>query len=185
MGEQKYQSSLISSMLQKASLNESSASIAPYVLKNDDDALVAIRNIHSAKFLLLLAPAVKSDVNMDPFEPLGRGIERHHSRIRHVPYVPSVGLTRTHQHFLASPDTAAVVVVVVGGGSQVEQEKFAKKAWERANESTPMVLLLVKPSNWSGSTCGFKTVIRCGSYTPEALREAADLIFGSWASRSQ
>lgn len=107
-------------MLQKASL-EAGGDTAPYVLKNDDDALAAIRVIHPAKVVLLLAPAVRSSTNMDPFEPLGRGIEKHHSRIQHVPYVPAAGLTGTHQRFLEQPDTAAVVVVVVGGESEVEQ----------------------------------------------------------------
>ncbi|KAF2432214.1 hypothetical protein EJ08DRAFT_138799 [Tothia fuscella] len=183
MGEKKYQASLISSMMQKTSLNasplpSSPSSQQPYILQNDDDALAAIRNIHPAKFILLLAPAVKSNTNMDPFEPLGRGIEKHHSRIRHVPYVSSSGLTKTHQHFLATPDTAAVVVVVVGSGNVDEQESFARKAWEGTHDSLPMVLVSISKGE-GGSTYGFKTVVRCASYRPDDLREAADLIFGS------
>ncbi|GME60926.1 uncharacterized protein LTHEOB_7153 [Neofusicoccum parvum] len=57
-----------------------------------------------------------ADAPMDPFEPLGRALSRHHARVRHVPYVPGVGMTRTHQTFLEH--AAAVVLVVVCSGDR-------------------------------------------------------------------
>src|SRR4051812_22451231 len=55
--------------------------------------------------LLLLTPGVAPSLPsarsglpglpMDPFEPLGRALARHHPKIRHVPYLPRNGITGT------------------------------------------------------------------------------------------
>lgn len=101
----------------------------------DAQTLSAIRSLPRSSNLVLFAPVVPpepepvpaegavqeppgkhgssradADAPMDPFEPLGRALSRHHSRVRHVPYVPSVGMTTTHQTFL---EHAAAVVLVV------------------------------------------------------------------------
>ncbi|EKG11190.1 hypothetical protein MPH_11661 [Macrophomina phaseolina MS6] len=58
-----------------------------------------------------------ADAPMDPFEPFGRALSRHHSRVRHVPYVPAVGMTTTHHTFLKHAAAAVVVVVVCNSNS--------------------------------------------------------------------
>lgn len=110
----------------------------PFFLRRDAQTLAAIRSLPRTANLVLFAPVAPpedleeplspaeggavqdlrlgksradADAPMDPFEPLGRALSRHHSRIRHVPYVPSVGMTGTHQAFLEH--AAAVVLVVV------------------------------------------------------------------------
>ncbi|KAF2454484.1 hypothetical protein BDY21DRAFT_366248 [Lineolata rhizophorae] len=55
---------------------------------------------------------VDDEPPMDPFEPLGRALSRHHRRVRHVPFVPRVGLTATHGPFVALAGAVIVVVVV-------------------------------------------------------------------------
>lgn len=54
------------------------------------------------------APAAKS-TQSDPFETLGRTIATHHPRLRHVPFVAPVGLTKTHAVFLSHADAVLVI----------------------------------------------------------------------------
>ncbi|KAK4550482.1 hypothetical protein LTR36_000061 [Oleoguttula mirabilis] len=93
--------------------------------------LAGLRNLSGTSVLLLLTPvmvpsgffnydkrvAKPSEVSKahlektdtDPFEHLGRALGKHHQRIRHVPYVPSVGFTETHEAFLAKADGIIIV----------------------------------------------------------------------------
>lgn len=61
-------------------------------------------------------PPPSSKLATDPFESLGKAFAKHHHRIRHVPYVPAVGFTDTHEAFLAQAD--AVILVSCGGSEQ-------------------------------------------------------------------
>ncbi|KAK5109251.1 hypothetical protein LTR62_007233 [Meristemomyces frigidus] len=45
----------------------------------------------------------------DPFEALGLALSKQHPRIRHVPYLPTVGFTPTHAAFLRDADAVIVV----------------------------------------------------------------------------
>ncbi|KAL1648756.1 hypothetical protein SLS58_001935 [Diplodia intermedia] len=107
----------------------------PKFLRRDARTLPAIRSLPSSGNLVLFTPVVppepdptpsfgdeggavhpppyskNADAPVDPFEPLGRAMSRHHSRVRHVPYVPSVGMTATHRTFLQH--ASAIVMVVV------------------------------------------------------------------------
>ncbi|RMY72604.1 hypothetical protein D0862_14431 [Hortaea werneckii] len=64
-----------------------------------------------------------SKIATDPFESLGKAFAKYHRRIRHVPYVPAVGFTDTHEAFLAQAD--AVILVSCGGGSSSEEQHSA------------------------------------------------------------
>jgi len=170
-------------MYHKAKLAEpSSTPSAPILLKSTDDAITAIRKLHPANAVLLLSPYLRTSRNIDPFEALGRCIERHHPRIRHVPYMPNAGLTATHQKFLGATDSAAVVVVIItGGGSSGEESEmaeFARSAWAMAADCCPMILVLVDGNGGAGRSCGFGTVVGCANYKANTMREVADLIFG-------
>ncbi|OJD31535.1 uncharacterized protein BKCO1_4700037 [Diplodia corticola] len=117
----------------------------PRFLCRDPHTLAAIRSLPRSGNLVLFSPAVppepepqpsfgddggavqspphtsksgraSGDAPMDPFEPLGRALSRHHSRVRHVPYVPSVGMTGTHRTFLEH--ASAIVLVVVCNAEQ-------------------------------------------------------------------
>ncbi|KAL0258693.1 hypothetical protein SLS55_006194 [Diplodia seriata] len=107
----------------------------PKFLRRDARTLPAIRSLPSSGNLVLFTPVVppepdptpssgdeggavqpppyskNADAPVDPFEPLGRAMSRHHSHVRHVPYVPSVGMTATHRTFLQH--ASAIVMVVV------------------------------------------------------------------------
>lgn len=48
-------------------------------------------------------------IDTDPFEHLGRALSKHHPRIRHVPYVLSVGLTDIHEAFMMQAGGIVVV----------------------------------------------------------------------------
>jgi hypothetical protein len=173
-------SALLTAMLQKAAITESiTTPAAPTILKIVDDALSAFGKVHPEKSILLLSPYLKRAQNIDPFETLGRGMERYHARIRHVPYVPRAGLTGIHQKFLESADTAAVVVVVAGGAEEVEMEEFARGAWTIAAEFCPMILVFVDRDSGTTRSCGFGTVIGCAGLRTQTLWEASDLIFSA------
>ncbi|KAF2083886.1 hypothetical protein K490DRAFT_69368 [Saccharata proteae CBS 121410] len=91
---------------------------------------------------------------MDPFEHLGRALAKHHSRVRHVPYVPSIGMTKTHLAFLHH--AAAIVVVSVSAANQIQnpnpnphprkESGFARavlRAVQRPDRDTPTLLVSV------------------------------------------
>ncbi|KAK5118642.1 hypothetical protein LTR85_008107 [Meristemomyces frigidus] len=93
--------------------------------------MAELRNLPASSVLLLLTPIMvpsgfsnydKRDtkppeiskaridkIDTDPFEHLGRALSKHYQRIRHVPYVPSVGFTETHEAFLMKADGIIIV----------------------------------------------------------------------------
>lgn len=118
---------------------------SPGFLRRDAQTLNAIRSLPRSANLVLFTPVVppepgpepelvssspnevkyskkaagraSADAPMDPFEPFGRALSRHHARVRHVPYVPSVGMTGTHKTFLQHA-SAIVLVVVCNRGEE-------------------------------------------------------------------
>lgn len=60
----------------------------------------------------------------DPFETLGRALSRHHRRVRHVPYLPAVGFTNTHEAFL---DQADAVIVVIAEPDTLQHHGLARQ----------------------------------------------------------
>ncbi|KAF2755168.1 hypothetical protein EJ05DRAFT_488701 [Pseudovirgaria hyperparasitica] len=68
--------------------------------------------------IVLFTPAVAPlyQPGRDPFEPLGRALSKHHSRIRHVPYVHEM----THEHLTRLREAHAVVVVVCDAGGSAK-----------------------------------------------------------------
>jgi hypothetical protein len=83
----------------------------------------------------------------DPFEMLGKVFSKRHRRIRHVPYVPSVGFTETHGVFLEQADALIVVSCEPDGNLDkgailAKQRAFVKEAAAALSEidsETPMV----------------------------------------------
>lgn len=81
-----------------------------------EDTLSALHSLSPEDSIVLFTPVVPhppdSDLqgqNVDPFEPLGRALSRYHARIRHVPYIPEIGLTKTLLLFFKN--ASAVIVV--------------------------------------------------------------------------
>ena len=141
--------------------------------------------------LILFTPVVPpppgGDAGMDPFEPLGHALSKHHERIRHVPYIPSTGITETHLAFLLC--AGAVVVVVcdhpnatsVKGNGYDYQRAFAQAALNEisSNQDIPdiptfLVLITGNQAQGGGDFSEFKGVLQSNSYTPSALQRISD-----------
>lgn len=147
----------------------------------------------STSILLLLTPTVQSAPSAqtaapsDPFEPLGRALERSHSRIRHVPYTVSAGVTSTHMVFLSR---ASAVVLVLRNSSSAfteAQEDFTSQirhvlqqrdASSSSPEAIPKVVLGAgDPRDLKGDWAGWWRVC-CYGYERWALEAAAEVIMG-------
>ena len=48
-------------------------------------------------------------IDTDPFEHLGRALGKRYRRVRHVPYLPNIGMTATHEAFMSQADGVVVV----------------------------------------------------------------------------
>ncbi len=148
----------------------------------------------STSILLLLTPTIHSTPRpqtaapSDPFEPLGRALERTHSRIRHVPYTVSAGLTSTHMVFLSR---ASAVVLVLRNSSSAfteSQEEFTvvlRHVVKQRDASVPdaeavrkVVLGAGDPRDLNGDWVGWWRVC-CYGYEREALEAAAEVILGN------
>lgn len=145
----------------------------------------------STSMLLLLTPTVYSIVNpdtsstSDPFEPLGRALSRSHSRIRHVPYTVSAGLTSTHMAFL-NRASAVVLVLCNSSSAFVEaQEEFVDSvrrvvyrldSIEGAN-IRKIAIAAGDPRDMKGNWGGWWRVC-CYEYTSKALEAVAEVVVG-------
>ncbi|KAF2194738.1 hypothetical protein K469DRAFT_546677 [Zopfia rhizophila CBS 207.26] len=184
----------LTAILQGASIGSASIVRCPATMLN------RFRSLNPAEYIILFTPVVphplstELDLNMDPFEPLGRSLSRRHSRIRHVPYVPSKGMTQTHIDFLR---TAGAVVVVVCTTQNIatqnthrynEQTGFARDISHRVEQdeslaSVPLLLVLITDGlNMQPHYDGvhdFPALITHSNYTPTALEGVAREIFGA------
>ncbi|EON61684.1 hypothetical protein W97_00900 [Coniosporium apollinis CBS 100218] len=212
MGELKYRSvkveekevadsgPTVSSLLQKATLNDTQLSSSAYFLWSKDATLEALRTLSVTDVLVLFTPVIPpppggssqssardsgQDQAMDPFEPLGRALSKYHRRIRHVPYVPAVGMTQTHMAFLQH--AKAVVVVFCRGAMQAEdsvseegQLDFAQTACDEASGGGVPALVVMVAGDEADTECvDFCETVLCSfGYTPDALCGVADYIFG-------
>ncbi|KAF2182815.1 hypothetical protein K469DRAFT_585353 [Zopfia rhizophila CBS 207.26] len=184
----------LTALLQGASVGNASIVRCPATM------LDRFRSLNPAEYIILFTPVVphppstELDLNMDPFEPLGRSLSRRHSRIRHVPYVPSKGMTQTHIDFLRA---AGAVVVVVCTTQNIapqnahgydEQTRFARDVSHRIQQdkslaSVPRLLVLITDGpntqlHYDGVE-DFPAVITCSNYTLAALEDVTRVMFGA------
>ncbi|KAF2810584.1 uncharacterized protein BDZ99DRAFT_475502 [Mytilinidion resinicola] len=153
----------------------------------------ALHALHPAAFLVLFTPVVPpppspaaSPPHTDPFEPLGRALAQRHARIRHVPYVPAVGMTDTHLAFLRHAGAVVVVVVVSseedgkGAGGQWEFARgvVAQKAGVEELGDVPVCLVLVGGDGRGREFGEFGGVVWTREYGEGALREVAGVMVG-------
>jgi hypothetical protein len=172
------------------------------IMRSSPRSLTALRSLPQTSPVLLLTPvitlanadksATKSG-SIDPFESLGRELSKQHNRLRHVPYVPRVGMTATHAAFI---EQAAAVVVVVcesndsDGQSLEQQQSFAdavaaKQQVDLSGEdddddddtTTPFVVIRFD-SNGEGCTDEeYKNVLHAPALTRTSTKKAAQLLF--------
>jgi hypothetical protein len=172
------------------------------VMRSSPRSLTALRSLPSTSLVLLLTPVItpanadKSTTKpgfTDPFESLGRELSKQHNRLRHVPYVPRIGMTATHAAFI---EQAAAVVVVVcepnnsDSQSLEQQESFAEAVVAKQQEdhsdddeddddepTTPFVLIRFD-SNGQGCTDDeYKNVLHAPALTGNSSKKAAQLLF--------
>lgn len=149
----------------------------------------------SSSILLLLTPTVYMGTTStsDPFEPLGRAISRSHSRIRHVPYTVSAGLTSTHMAFLSR--ALAVVLVLCNSSSaftEVQNEFFnAVRNVVQQRESVADGEGLIKivigagdPRDLKGARSDWWSVC-CYDFSRGALEAVAEVIVGEKIASGQ
>lgn len=138
--------------------------------------------------ILLLTPGVppeaisiRSDPQnrpIDPFEPLGKALAKHHPWIRHVPYLPRNGITGTHVVHIR---LATVVIFVIAGPprhgqpSQVAMADITRSICEHR----PQIIIACCDLQELGPLeTTFPAVVQIPNYSPPELEAAADLLFG-------
>ncbi|KAI9657054.1 MAG: hypothetical protein M1821_003220 [Bathelium mastoideum] len=111
-------------------------------VRSSSSSLRRIANLDKNKSLVLFTPAValtggqaapeetaaRQD-SVDPFEIFGRRLAEHHKFIRHVPYLPNVGMTETHAAFA---ENAGAIVIVMWASAKSSQPFLASTATQRA-----------------------------------------------------
>ncbi|KAI6798973.1 hypothetical protein KC332_g16840 [Hortaea werneckii] len=144
-----------------------------------------------------------SKITTDPFEVLGKAFSKHHRRIRHVPYVPAVGFTETHEAFLAQAD--AVVLVSCGPHEQhspsikvesttkddsdtllAKQAQFAHDAslalaeivGDRTDRNVPMINFHFGDDQWPDQVTEYLNVWAGERYSKESVARIVELVFG-------
>ena len=157
----------------------------------------SLRSLPPTSLVLLLTPVLAPayldhstlDSNTtDPFEAFGRELSKHHHRLRHVPYLPSIGMTDTHIAFI---EQAAAVVVVIcepedsdeQSISIAKQQSFADEVLDRRedlthdDEETPFVLVRFESTESEYIGDEYNNVLRAPAYTKQASAKAAQLLF--------
>lgn len=124
-----------------------------------------------------IVPPVESDPGRDPFEPLGRGLAKHHPWVRHVPYTAQGGITGTHVGFIKR---AKVIVFVISGPasigqpSQVDLSSIVQLIGERCPN---VVVACCNVQELEPAAAAFSTVLQLPGYSSYDLGVAADTLF--------
>ncbi|KAF1990097.1 hypothetical protein K402DRAFT_418181 [Aulographum hederae CBS 113979] len=182
---------------QKVTLKEHPMSLIS--VRSVDSALAAFRVLDATEDIALFTPAIplnNPNQEMDPFEPLGRAL-RHRLPVRHIPFVPKIGLTETHKAFLrcttstdeADIDPAGAAIAVICDVHQGSSNKrptesfglqlqFAQRVRELAAEEIPMLLVVFSETLFESYLDGFGTVVWSPEFSLKAMGTVAETIFG-------
>ncbi|KAL8734504.1 MAG: hypothetical protein Q9166_001404 [cf. Caloplaca sp. 2 TL-2023] len=139
--------------------------------------------------LVLLTPTVPRrhpNSPSDPFEPLGQALSRSGTRIRHVPYTLSAGLTRDHLPFLQRA-TAVILLLCNTSSALIESQDEvvravqstlrARDAMSGQQRTRKVVLGAGDPRDLRDAFDGWWAVC-CYEYSRGALEAAAEVILG-------
>lgn len=160
-------------------------------------AMDELRNLPLRANIVLLTPvlvpagnveAYNKQPNMDPFEPFGRELSKHHAQIRHVPYPVSYGFTETHEAFINEADAVIVLICKPHSrnslGKLESQRSFAEEALQaiqsRGEGSRALPAVLIKccnnlPASWQDPA--FANIVESSTFNDEIARELAHMIF--------
>ncbi|KAI7235293.1 hypothetical protein KC330_g4328 [Hortaea werneckii] len=195
------------------------AEIDPNRSRSPARNIAQLRDLPASAILMLFTPVMisyvpapntppPSKLATDPFESLGKAFSKHHRRIRHVPYVPAVGFTDTHEAFLAQAD--AVILVSCGGGSEqqhppppiikvesrtkddptsilAKQAQFAHDAslalaemggGDGCSRNVPMINFHFGDDQWPDQATEYLNVWAGERYSTESVKQIVELVFG-------
>ncbi|KAK4580194.1 hypothetical protein LTR86_000397 [Recurvomyces mirabilis] len=168
-------------------------------------SLAKLRDLEAGATLLLLTPIIlpsghpgsnrttpDADTKpvlgkMHPFEMLGLALSKQHRKIRHVPYVPSVGFTHTHGVFLTKSDAVIVVSCEPDFGPTLEltlakQAEFVGNvadALEESDRQVPMVNVSFGGDDWENEVVSYSHLWAGEQYDLDTVQNVVTLIFGS------
>lgn len=164
------------------------------ISRSSSRSLASVRSLAPEALIVLFTPVlVPSKVGtapstkefIDPFESLGQALSEHHKRIRHVPYVPKVGLTKTHVAFVRL--AGAVVVVTCEAGvatleSLKNQRVFADRIAELRQDlpepdRTAFALAHFGDTALATEHRNYGIFIQSERYYPAAATEVANMMF--------
>ena len=156
--------------------------------------LTSLRSLPSSSLILLLTPVLtpaQSDLSeadtkaTDPFESFGREISKLHRRLRHVPYVPEIGMTDTHTAFIEQ--AAAVIVVVCEPADSADQslelqQSFADDVLAQQHDlsedaEVPFVFVRFDHSASDFDDDNYKNVLHAPILSKQASAKAVQLLF--------
>ena len=194
-------------------------SLVPKVsfVRSSCSALSNIAKLDESASLVLFTPVIPSptsvgqsrssgtvsrQVPVDPFEVFGRDLAKHHERIQHVPYHPSVGMTGTHEQFARR---AGAIIIVIWGpttaksdnpssspfvAATAEQRAFADAVREKASSAsksastTPLLLFITGTSKtaFTEKDLGdkfrnYENILHSREYNQTTSRQVVDILF--------
>jgi hypothetical protein len=164
------------------------------VMRFSSRNLTSLRSLAPTSLVLLLtpvlAPAHADHINReskttDPFETFGRELSKLHHRLRHVPYVPKVGMTDTHIAFI---EQAVAVVVVICEPAESDkdsldlQQSFADEVIGRREDLTdddekPFVLVRFDSTGSDTADDEYSNVLLAPALSRQSSIKAAQLLF--------
>jgi len=172
----------ITKLLQDTTLSDSQSSSTPsqpnFIALSQTD-ISTLRTLPSSASIVLFTPAIPSTCNIDPFEPLGKALSVYHRRVRHVPYLPSRGMTETHETFCHHAAFIIIVVCSAVNNSSLKGQRSFVRAVVGLTLASAATVLLVEVGDGGEEFEGVSTVLRCGDHRNATLNRVADLIFGS------
>lgn len=155
-------------------------------MDTDSTFFTAVQNLPEEQAILLFTPAIASETDSDPFEPLGRAIHTHHRIVRHVPYSLIDGFTYVHEAHLAHPSVGAVFIAVLSGEEYEQrwlnqQKRFSDSVLKGTNRPDGTTLPAVRMSVGAksiGGASGWDCGAWCsGKDGPDPFVKMADAIF--------
>lgn len=168
---------------------------------SSSSSLQALRSLPEPCMLVLFTPVMPplendSIVNMerrdpaDPFECFGKSLSQRHARVRHVPFVPIVGLTDLHLPWIRQAHAIVVIVAEPPSAACVKNSKTSVENQEKFMAAVPTALHSMRPSDADQVTitsvyCGvnrasqnsdYQNIIQVPSYTQHDLECAVKLL---------
>ncbi|CZT18816.1 uncharacterized protein RCC_04660 [Ramularia collo-cygni] len=189
-----------------SSSSSSSTTASSRPKKSPSQTMATLQNLSKTSTVVLFTPVLTPSTSsstkkstssstssslspsIDPFETLGRSLASHHPRIRHVPYIPSVGFTSTHSAFLH--EASAIIIVLCEAShnkstSLGQQLSFAEAALSATTCSGGDILppILVQCGSGFGEVEGriireFEIVIKCAWLGEDVAKGIAGKMFG-------